>query len=90
MSGIFLYLSKAYDRVWHDGLIYKIKYTGITGNSLKLIESFLSTRFQRVVLNGQSSSWTPVCAGVLHGSILGPPFFLIYINETLVRTFLQQ
>ena len=67
--------------MWHDGLIYKIKRIGITGNSLKLIESFLSNRFQRVVLNGQSSSWAPVSAGVTQGSILGPLFFLIYIND---------
>ena len=40
MSGIFLDLSKAFDRVWHDGLVYKINRIGITGNSLKLIESF--------------------------------------------------
>ena len=53
MSGIFLDLSKAFDGLWHDGLSYKIKRIGITDNSLKLIESFLSNRFQWVGLNGQ-------------------------------------
>ena len=81
VRGIFLDLSKAFDRVWHDGLIYKIKCIDITGNSLKLIESFLSNRFQRVVLNGLSSSWTPVYASVPQGSILGHLFFLTHIND---------
>ena len=67
--------------MWHDELIYKIKCIGITGNSLKLIESFLSNRFQQVVLNEQSSSWAPVCAGAPQGSNLEPLFFLIYIND---------
>ena len=88
MSGIFLDLSKSFGRVWHDGLIYKIKRIGITDNSLKLIESFLSNRFQRVVLNGQSSSWTLLCAGAPQSSILRPLFFLIYNNiSSTVKLF---
>ena len=81
VRGIFLDISKAFDRVWHEGLIYKIQSTGISGTPLKLIKSFLSGRFQRVLLNGQTSSWSPILAGVAQGSILGPLFFLIYIND---------
>ena len=74
-------ISKAFGRVWHEGLIYKINSVGISGPLLKLIESFLSNRYQRVLLNGQSSTWLPIIAGVPQGSILGPLFFLIYIND---------
>ena len=48
---------------------------------MKLIESFLSGRYQRVLLNGQAPLWSPILAGVPQGSILGPLFFLIYIND---------
>ena len=74
-------ISKAFDKVWHDGLFVKLKSFGITGNLLKLLESFLSNRLQRVVLNGQCSNWKSISAGVPQGSILGPLFFLIYIND---------
>ena len=69
--------SKAFDRVWHGCLIYKLQSLGISGLPLKCIESFLSNRFQRVLLNGQSSSWLPVLAGVPQRSVL----FLVYIND---------
>ena len=48
---------------------------------MKLIACFLSNRHQRVLLNGQSSTWLPIIAGVPQGSILGSLFFLIYIND---------
>ena len=57
VRGIFLDISKAFDRVCQDGLIYKIKSFGISDNPLKLIENFLNNRYQRVVLNVQSSTW---------------------------------
>ena len=68
------------DRVWHKGLIHKLKNNGIDGNLLSLTESFLHDSYQRVVLNGQSSKWQNADAGVPQGSVLGPLFFLIYIN----------
>ena len=64
VRGIFLDISKAFDRVWHDGLIYKIESFVISDTPLKINENFLNNRYHRVVLNGQFSSWAEVSAGV--------------------------
>ena len=78
---VFFDISKAFDKVWHEDLLFKLKQSGISGNLLNVITDFLYQRKQRVVLNGQHSSWTNVQEGVPQGSILGPLFFLIYIND---------
>ena len=78
---IFCDISKAFDRVWHTGLIYKLKCVGIEGDVLALLEDYLNNRKQRVVIKGQTSDWGEIKAGVPQGSVM----FLIYIND-LVTT----
>ena len=81
VRSVYLDISKAFDRVWHDGLIHKLKRCGVSGQLLSLIKSFLKDRKQRTVLNGHCSNWGDILAGVPQGSILGPLFFLVYIND---------
>ena len=78
---VFCDISKAFDRVWHRGLIHKLRDMGCSESLLKWFKSYLSNRRQRVVLNRLASEWTFIMAGVPQGSILGPLLFLVYIND---------
>ena len=81
---VALDMSKAFDRVWHAGLLHKLKSYGISDQIFGLISSFLSNRRLRVVLDGKSSQEYPVNVGVPQGSILGPTLFLLYIMTFLM------
>ena len=67
VRGVFLDLSKAFDKVWHDGIIFKLKAYGLEGELLSLLKNYLENRKQRVALNGQSSEWRKIMSGIPQG-----------------------
>ena len=64
VRGVFLDISKAFDKVWHDGIIFKLKAYGAEGELLSLLKNYFENREQRVVLNGQISEWRKIMSGV--------------------------
>ena len=81
MFRFFCDISKAFDRVWHRGLIAKLKHYGICGPLLNWFQSYLTNRFQRAVIPGGISECLEILAGVPQGSILGPLLFIMFIND---------
>ena len=76
---VFCDISKAFDRVWHNGLLFKLRHYGVAGNVLSWFKHCLTDRKQKVVVEGFPSSFKSINAGVLQGSELGPFFvFIVY------------
>ena len=78
---VFLDAAKAFDKVWHRGLLFKLRQLGITPEFVNWFASYLSHRKQCVVINGASSPTLSIEAGVPQGSILGPLLFLVHVND---------
>ena len=83
---MFLDNSKAFDKVWHEGLIHKLEQNGIGEPLLKNLTDLLKSRKQRVFLNGQHSSWSDTLASVPQRSILGP-LLLIFLSMIYLMVF---
>ena len=81
VRSVLLDMSKAFDKVWHKGLIFELKHNGMSGNLLSTLTDFLKLSEQRVMFNGQLSSWSNTEIGIPQGSILDPLLSLIYVSD---------
>ncbi len=78
---VYLDFEKAFNKVPHNKLMFKVKQLGIASNVHNWIENWLSNRKQRVVINGIALDWAPVTSGVPQGSVLRPVILIIKIND---------
>ena len=85
---VFCDISKAFDRVWHAGLLRNLEAAGVTGKFLNLFQNYLFDRRQRVIIPGVYFDWSKIFAGVPQGSILGPLFFSCFYKRYCKRNWL--
>lgn len=82
-AGIFVDLQKAFDSIWHDGLLYRLSKLGFNQEFTQLISSFLKDRKLRIKINNYTSDAKPCHIGLPQGSILSPLLFILYIRDML-------
>ena len=86
VRAVFLHISTSLGKVWHKGLIFKLKQNAISDTILNIITDSVCFRKQRAVLNGQASPWASIEAGLPQGSMLGPQGYIDVLSEDLPTT----
>lgn len=86
----YLDVAKAFDKVWHDGLIHKLSVAGIPTNLIKIIRSFLQNRSFAVKVEDKISTSRPILAGVPQGSVLGPILYNLYTHDIPTNDYSQK
>ena len=87
VGAVFFDLKKAFDRVWHKGLLAKIRFARVTGGAHEWLASYLSERHQVTLVDGQFSLTNKLHAGVPQGAILSPLLFCVFMNDMPCRDF---